>query len=88
MTPKGEQTDFVPPTPELLDRLEQEASNQRTPVTAVVTTLLDEGLKTRRFPGIVYRDGPTGRCAGLVGRPDVWEVIRALKQSSSVCEEV
>lgn len=30
-------------------------------------------------PGIVFRDGPTGRRAGLVGGPDVWEVIGALQ---------
>jgi hypothetical protein len=41
--------------------------------------VLDEGLKIRRFPGIVYRDGPTGRRAGLLGGPDVWEVVRAVR---------
>lgn len=29
-------------------------------------------------PGIVFRDGPTGRRAGLAAGPDVWEVITAL----------
>lgn len=32
-------------------------------------------------PGIVFRDGPTGRRAGLAGGPDVWEVIGALLSS-------
>ena len=40
--------------------------------------LLDEGLKTRRFPGIVHREGPTGRRAAVMGGPDVWEVVRDL----------
>lgn len=40
--------------------------------------MLDEGLKTRRFPGVVYRDGLLGRRAALVGGPDVWEVVRDL----------
>lgn len=31
------------------------------------------------FPGIVFRDGPAGRRAGLVGGPDVWEVIEVLR---------
>ena len=26
-------------------------------------------------PLITFRDGPTGRRAGLVGGPDVWEVV-------------
>jgi hypothetical protein len=38
--------------------------------------VLLEGIKTRRFPGVVYRDGPTGRRAGLVNGPDVWEIVR------------
>ncbi|MDZ7734263.1 MAG: hypothetical protein U5R31_15355 [Acidimicrobiia bacterium] len=46
-----------------------------------MTSLLDEGLKTRRFPGIVYRDGPTGRRAALVGGPDVWEIVRAVSEA-------
>jgi len=52
----------------------------------LVSSVLDEGLKTRHFPGVVYRDGPTGRRAGLVGGPDVWEVIRALKAASGGAE--
>jgi len=47
---------------------------------ALVSSLCDEGLKTRQFPGVVYRPGPTGRRAGLVGGPDVWEVIRDLRR--------
>ena len=29
-------------------------------------------------PGIVFRSGPAGRRAGLIGGPDVWEVVRAI----------
>jgi hypothetical protein len=65
---------------ELLKRLDNEAASTGTSATTLVATILDEGLKTRRFPGIVYRDGPTGRRAAMVGGPDVWEIIRALKQ--------
>ncbi|MEZ5240018.1 MAG: ribbon-helix-helix protein, CopG family [Microthrixaceae bacterium] len=63
---------------DLLERLEEEAAASGTSVTALVTALLDEGMKTHRFPGIVYRDGPTGRRARIVGGPDVWEIIRAV----------
>ena len=66
---------------DLLVRLEEEAANTGSTVTALVSGLLDEGLKTRRFPGIVYRDGPAGRRAGLVGGPDVWELVRTVKSS-------
>ena len=49
-------------------------------ITQLVSSLLDEGLKTRRFPGVVYRSGPVGRRAALVGGPDVWEVVRDLRR--------
>ncbi|HEY8827925.1 MAG TPA: hypothetical protein VIM17_09225 [Jatrophihabitantaceae bacterium] len=66
----------------LLDRLDDAAASSGTSATALVTAMLDEGLKTRRFPGVVYRDGPTGRRAALAGGPDVWEVVRAVTSSS------
>ena len=68
---------------ELLERLEAESRAASMTTTSLVSSLLDEGLKTREFPGVVYRPGPTGRRAGLVGGPDVWEVIRDLRGWSS-----
>ncbi|MCY4135098.1 MAG: hypothetical protein OXG30_09320 [bacterium] len=64
---------------ELLERLEAESRAASMSTTSLVSSLLDEGLKTREFPGVIYRSGPTGRRAGLVGGPDVWEVIRDLR---------
>jgi len=32
-------------------------------------------------PGVIFRDGPAGRRACLIGGPDVWEVIRSVKSS-------
>lgn len=61
---------------DLLARLEQEASATAKTVSALVTELLEEGLRVRRFPGVAFREGPAGRRAGLVGGPDVWEVVR------------
>ncbi|HEX2417432.1 MAG TPA: hypothetical protein VHJ83_04795 [Micromonosporaceae bacterium] len=31
-------------------------------------------------PGIVFKNGPTGRRAALLNGPDVWEAIRALRE--------
>lgn len=28
------------------------------------------------YPGIVFRDGPTGRRPAVIGGPDVWEVVQ------------
>jgi hypothetical protein len=66
---------------ELLEQLESAGRASGTSVTALVTTILDEGLKTRSFPGIAYRDGASGRRAGLVGGPDVWELVRDLRHT-------
>ena len=63
---------------ELLERIEAESRSVGASITQLVSSLLDEGLKTRRFPGVVYRNGPLGRRAALVGGPDVWEVVRDL----------
>jgi hypothetical protein len=42
---------------------------------------IDEGMRMEDHPGIVFRDGPTGRRAGLAAGPDVWEVISALRST-------
>lgn len=34
----------------------------------------EEGARRDEHPLITFRDGPTGRRAGLTGGPDVWEV--------------
>jgi hypothetical protein len=34
----------------------------------------EEGTRHQEHPLITFRDGPTGRRAGLLGGPDVWEV--------------
>lgn len=36
---------------------------------------IEEGVRRDEHPLITFRDGPTGRRAGLVGGPDVWEVV-------------
>jgi hypothetical protein len=47
--------------------------------SAVAARFVDEGLRMVEFPGILFRDGPLGRRAGLAGGPDVWEVIRTVR---------
>jgi len=73
---------------DLVERLDAEAAASGTSVSALVASVLDEGLKTRRFPGIVYRDGPTGRRAGLLGGPEVWEVVRAVRFDAAFPDEI
>lgn len=66
---------------ELLERVEAEAVATGTSSTALVTSLLDEGLKCRRLPGVIYRSGPAGRRAALASGPDVWEIVRAVRRT-------
>jgi hypothetical protein len=47
--------------------------------SAAVNRFVDEALRMDEHPGIVFRDGPTGRRAGLLAGPDVWELVRALR---------
>src|SRR5258706_2080179 len=51
--------------------------------SSVAARLVDEGLRMEEHPGVMFRDGPMGRRATLVGGPDVWEVIRALRSARS-----
>lgn len=62
-------------------RLAEQAVAEGVTETALVTRVLDEGLKTAGHPGIVYRDGATGRRAALAGGPDVWEVVLAVRSA-------
>jgi hypothetical protein len=48
--------------------------------SGAVALLVEEGLRMDLHPGIVFRDGPTGRRASLVAGPDVWELVRAIRQ--------
>ncbi len=64
--------------PEVLDRLKTEARVRNVSTSALAEELIEEGLRARRHPLIVFRDGASGRRAGLAGGPDVWEVIGGL----------
>lgn len=43
----------------------------------------EEGVRRDEHPLITFRDGPTGRRAGLVGGPDVWEVVMWVDELAS-----
>ena len=47
--------------------------------SSVTNLFVDEAMRTEEHPGIMFRPGPTGRRAALVGGPDVWEVIATLQ---------
>jgi hypothetical protein len=68
--------------PVIKARLESQARSEGTSERALIERLVAEGLDTLQHPGIVYRDGPTGRRAALAVGPDVWEVVSALRHTT------
>ena len=61
--------------PGVAERLKAEAVARGESSSSIAEELIDEGLRIRRHPLVGFRDGPTGRRAGLVGGPDIWEVV-------------
>ncbi len=54
------------------------AMDRGRPFSEVLRELLEEAIKMRRCPGIVFADGPSGRRARVAGTGlEVWEVIAA-----------
>ncbi|MCB0903376.1 MAG: hypothetical protein H6524_05505 [Actinobacteria bacterium] len=49
--------------------------------SSAAALLVEEGLRMDAHPGVVFQDGPSGRRAVLMAGPDVWEVIRALRDA-------
>lgn len=67
----------------VLDRLDGLSRREGQPRSRLAEQLIDEGIRMREFPGIVFRPGPAGRRAALADGPDVWEIVRGLKQVRS-----
>ena len=63
----------------LFEQLETQSRRSGQSRSALAKQLLEEGLRMEQHPGIVFRSGPGGRRAGLIGGPDVWEVAGALR---------
>jgi uncharacterized protein (DUF433 family) len=70
-----------------LTRLDMGARRRGEAKARTAERLIDEGLRMEDHPGIVFRDGPTGRRAALAGGPDVWEVIETLQGTGLSGEE-
>ncbi len=66
--------------------LQEEARRYRVPPRSLAEEILEEGVRMRRHPGIVFVQRPGGRDAVLAGRPrlSIWEVVETVRQSSSL----
>ena len=73
--------------PGAYERLRRGAARRAESISSVGERLIDEGLRMEAHPGIVFRDGPSGRRAALAAGPDVWEVAGLLRGLSGSVEE-
>jgi hypothetical protein len=71
----------------LHERLRGYAESVGQPISTVAQLAVREWLDMVEHPGIVFRDGPTGRRAALAEGPDVWEVASVLAQQEGKPEE-
>jgi hypothetical protein len=60
------------------DRLREVARRERVALSPPAERLIDEGLRSEVHPMVVFRPGPGGRRAVLVGGPEVADVIGAI----------
>jgi hypothetical protein len=66
--------------PRVLERLSAfVAMHQELTLSSATSRLVDEALRAREHPLITFKDGPAGRRARVVGGPDVWEIIGAVR---------
>jgi hypothetical protein len=66
---------------DVVDRLEQRGERTGLNKSRLAEQYISEGMRMDDHPGIVFRDGPTGRRAGLASGPDVWQVVQAVRAS-------
>ena len=66
---------------ETLNALRERSAQSGEPIVRLAQRYLREGMRRDRHPGIVFRDGPSGRRAVVIGGPDVWEVIAAARSA-------
>jgi hypothetical protein len=60
-------------------RRRAQATPGATP-SGLAQRLVDEGLRMAEHPGVLFKDGPSGRRPALAFGPDVWEVVKFLRE--------
>lgn len=66
---------------ETLQALRERSAQSGEPIVRLAQRYIGEGMRLDRHPGILFRDGPAGRRAVVIGGPDVWEVIAAARSA-------
>jgi hypothetical protein len=63
------------------DRLTERGSQSGESAERLAQRYIEEGLRMDARPGIVFRDGPAGRRPALAAGPDIWEIIRVVRNT-------
>lgn len=66
----------------LIDRLSRRSSHLSASRARMAERYIDEGLRMDEHPGIVFRDGPGGRRATVIGALDVWQIIAVINDQT------
>lgn len=66
--------------PALLARLRRASATTGSTTSALAQRLIDEGLRMADRPGVIFKDGPSGRRAALACGPDIWEIVKFLRE--------
>lgn len=66
---------------ETVRALRRRSAESGEPMARLAQRYIDEGLRVERHPGVFFRDGPAGRRAVVVGGPDVWQIIVAVRSA-------
>lgn len=65
--------------------VEHEARRVRRSKSAIVESLAEEAMRTRRFPGIAFRGEDAARRPWVIGTGlDIWEICQMADESSSL----
>ncbi len=62
----------------LHERLRETAHRENVAISTLAERLIDEGLRSRAHPLVLFRSGPAGRRAVLIGGSEVADVIGAI----------
>lgn len=72
---------------DVVERLDRRSELAGTNRSRLAERYVDEGTRMDEHPGILFRDGPTGRRAALASGPDVWEVMATVRSGDAKGEE-
>lgn len=72
----------------LAERLRLRARTAGETLSDRLRRYAEEGARRDEHPLVTFRDGPAGRRAGLLGGPDVWEVVMWVEDLATEADPV